>query len=142
MTRTFVLTVRDCPKSVNAGGGGSRSHWSKAYAEKKRFEGLFLQQLMLERVPTGMTHCNASITVRWKRRNHRDKTNYYHPIVKPLADVLAPPPNRHAMRWLPDDTQDYFQATLNDFEYPDEWPEAALYVVEMVVQLECEYGAP
>lgn len=138
MTRTYVLTLNDCPKSINAGGGGSRAHHMGAHREKKRWEGLFLQQLMLAKVPQGMTHCNAEITVRWKRRNHRDKTNYYSSIVKPLADALAPPHGSHAPRWLPDDTQEFFQVTLNDFEYPAEWP-LGIHKVELIVRLEAQY---
>jgi hypothetical protein len=119
--RTYALTVTEVPKSVNAGGGGSRSHHMAAHTEKKRWEGLYLQQLMIKRVPRGMIKCYASIEVAWRRRNHRDIENYRHPIVKPLADTLAPAKNSHGPRWLPDDTEEFFVVEGLTFVYPEKW---------------------
>lgn len=138
--RTYTLVIRDCPKSMNDSGGGSRANPYAAAREKKHWEGIYLQQFMIEKVKRGMTRCHATITVRWKRRNGADKTNYYASIVKPLADALAPPKNSQATRWLPDDTQDFFDVTLKDFEYPSEWPRNALHRVELIIELEAEYA--
>jgi len=138
VTRTYVLTLRECPKSVNAGGGGSRANHFVASREKRRWQGAFLAELMIAKVPKGMTHCKADVTIRWKHKNHRDLENYRHPVVKPLADTLAPPKGSHAPRWLPDDTEEFFEVTGFRFEYPPEWP-SILSKVELIVKLTATY---
>jgi hypothetical protein len=82
-----------------------------------------------------MVRCEASVTVRWKHANRRDWHNYFHGIVKPLADALA------SAGYLPDDTGDYFKVvTPFEFQYVRDWPPNALHKVELVVLLECEYA--
>jgi hypothetical protein len=101
--RTFVLTHREVPKSMNAGGGGSRVHWATARDEKRRWEGIYAMLLLAEKVPTHMARCEAEAIIRWKHRNRRDETNYIAAIVKPLADCLV------KGAWLPDDTGEFFK---------------------------------
>lgn len=157
MIREFVLTHPEAPASVNAGGGGSRRHWAVGHREKKRWEGILLALLLKHKVPQGMTHCHATATIRWKSRSRRrDSTNYIAPVVKPLADVLAPSQFRyvkigeqriaqqnHAPRWLPDDTDEFFRFGGLAFEFPDVWPHRDPRVkAELVVRLEATYSQP
>lgn len=140
MTREFVLTHADTPASINAGGAGSRRHWGAAHREKRKWEGLYLMLLMAAKVPKGMEHCEAQATIRWKYRNRRDSTNYIAPIVKPLADVLAPPRGSNRPRWLPDDTDEFFSFRGPTFEYPEIWPYADPRVKsELVLRLTATY---
>lgn len=133
--RTFVLTHREVPKSMNRGGGGSRVHWATARDEKRRWEGIYAMLLLAERVPVRMVFCTAKALVRWKRRNHADETNYISPIVKPLADALQ------KGGWLPDDTGEYFKFEGVTFEYPEEWPYRDPRVrSELVIQLVASYA--
>lgn len=116
MQKTYQLTVREAPKSVNAGGGGSRSNPYAAAKEKKRWEAVFAVELLAARVDKGMSHCAVSVNVNWKRRNHRDLENWRHPVVKPLADTLV------RFGYLPDDTEEFFVVKAFAFSYPEAWP--------------------
>lgn len=141
MTREFVLTHPDAPASINAGGAGSRRHWGAAHREKRKWEGIYLMLLLAAKAPKGMSFCEAEATVRWKHRNRRDSTNYIAPILKPLADVLAPPRGSNQPRWLPDDTDEYFKFSGLTFEYPEVWPYADPRVKsELVVRLSATYS--
>lgn len=140
MERTFVLTHPEAPGSLNAGGAGSRRHWAVGYNEKKKWEGVYLMLLLAAKVPKGMTFCEATATIRWKHKNRRDSTNYLAPVVKPLADVLAPPKSSDRPRWLPDDTDEFFKFNGVTFEYPEIWPFADPRVKsELVIQLVATY---
>lgn len=131
---TFVLSYPEAPKSLNAGGAGSRRHWSVAHQEKRRWEGLYVMLLLAEGVPTGMGHCSLEATIRWKTRARRDSTNYIAPIVKPLADALV------KGGWLPDDTDEFFRFSGLTFEYPDVWRYSDPRVKsELVVCLRASY---
>jgi hypothetical protein len=133
---TYVLLITDVPKSVNAGGGGARAHWGAAHREKKRWEGLFLMELMAQRVRRNMTCCYAEIEVRWKHRNRRDIENYRHPITKPLADALV------IGGYLPDDTEEFFKVRDMQFVYPDQWEHADPRLKEaLLIRLEALYAA-
>lgn len=135
MERTFVLTHREVPKSMNAGGGGSRVHWATARDEKRRWEGVYALLLLAEKVPTHMEHCTARAIIRWKHRNRRDSTNYIASIVKPLADALV------KGGWLADDTDEYFTFGGVSFEYPEEWPYSDPRVKgELVIQIVAAYS--
>jgi hypothetical protein len=137
MERTFVLTHGEAPKSMNAGGGGHRVHWATARDEKRRWEGIYTLLLLAERAPTHMEFCEAEATIRWKRRNHRDSTNYLAPVVKPLADALV------KGGWLPDDTDEFFKFEGVSFEYPEEWPHRDPRVkAELVIRLVARYPEP
>lgn len=134
MTETFVLTHLEAPKSMNAGGAGSRQHWAVGYREKQRWEGIYTMLLLGRRVPTGMASCTANAVIRWKNRNRRDSTNYIAPIVKPLADALV------KGGWLPDDTDEFFSFAGVAFEYPEVWPfRDPRTKAELVVRLEASY---
>jgi len=113
--RTFVVTHNDVPKSLNAGGTGSRRHWSAGADEKKAWEGVYAFLFIAAKIPRGMTSCKVEATIRWKRRNHRDKENFRPALAKPLADSLV-----HG-GWLPDDTEAEFDLASFDFEYPEVW---------------------
>ena len=155
MNREFTLVHPEAPASSNAGGGGSRRHWGAAHAEKQRWQGIYLVLLLKERVPQGMEHCTVTATIRWKTKRRRDSTNYIAPIVKPLADVLAPPSHLYvkragervavpnvAPRWLPDDTDEYFKFAGLDFEYASagDWSYTDLRIkAELQVRLVARY---
>lgn len=151
-TVRFELVINDAPKSLNAGGAGSRAHWAVANAEKKRWQGLILAQLLLCKVPKSMVRCRTDAEIVWRRNARRDSTNYLAPVVKPLADVLAPPrhlyhkiagqriavPN-HAPRWLEDDTDEFFQFNGLRFRVaPDELP--PLVKAQLRIHLEADYA--
>jgi hypothetical protein len=100
--KTFVLTYDEAPKSLNAGGAGSRSHWSKGYAEKRRWEGIWALLLIEGKVPRGMTHCSVEGLIEFVRAQRRDVENYRPALVKAFADALV-----HG-GWLPDDEERFF----------------------------------
>lgn len=150
----FTLVYHEVPKSVNAGGGGSRRHWAVGAREKKRWEEIFRGLLLEQNVPKGMDHCHADLKVFWRRRARRDSTNYIAPILKPLADVLAPPSylyhgrgnarvvvSNPAPRWLADDTDEFFEFGRLIFEYPPSWPVTDPRVKAILqIRLEARYG--
>lgn len=155
----FTLTYPEAPKSLNAGGAGSRRHWSVAHREKQRWQGIYTGLLREQNVPRGMAFCRASAVIQWKQRKvggrERDSTNYIAAIVKPLADVLAPPdhlfagkgnartaiPNP-APRWLADDNDEYFKWDGLRFEYPEPWESLDPRVKSvLLVHLRAEYLA-
>lgn len=130
MTHTYVLTLNEMPRSSNR----QPANRKLGHIEKKDWQGKFLAELMLARAQRHMTHVNVAITVRWKTKNHRDWHNWFHSIIKPLADALV------QGGYLPDDTGDELSVeTPFVFEYPAEWPERALHKVELIVKLEAEY---
>lgn len=101
----YILSYDEIPRSLNAGGAGSRSHWSKAAAEKRKWEGIFMMLLLERKVPRNMVRCTASALLEFRYRNRRDAENYRPAITKPLADTLV------KGGYLPDDTADYFDFT-------------------------------
>lgn len=155
MVRRVELAVNEAPSSVNAGGGGSRRHWAIANREKKRWEGMWLVQMLASRIPRGMVQCTANAEIVFRRKARRDSTNWLSPLIKPLADVLAPPASlypkqlqvpgqprvavvNHAPRWLPDDTDEYFRFVgLVLRVAPDELP--PLVKARTTVYLEATY---
>jgi hypothetical protein len=120
MDKTYVITVRGTPKSVNEGGGGARVNHFAAHSEKKKWEGLIMMELLAARVPKPMQFCTVSVTLHFKNKSGgkgRDKENFRHPVIKPLADALV------AGGYLKDDGEEWF--TVGDFELevgPEEWP--------------------
>lgn len=145
-----MLIYHEAPKSLNAGGAGSRRHWSVAAREKQRWESVYRGLLLERNVPKGMDHCTADILIQWKQRRRRDATNYIAPVIKPLADVLAPPDriqgplrgvriDNPAPRWLPDDTDEFFEFGRIRFEYPEwEHPDPRVKAI-LRVRLEARY---
>lgn len=132
--KTFVITVREAPKSVNAKGGGVGQHWGATHREKQRLQGLYLMELLAAKVPKPMEFCTVSVTVRWKRRNHRDLENYRHPVTKPLLDALV------KGGYLKDDTEEQVAVGDFSFEYPQEWPYVDPRVTgETIIKLEAQY---
>lgn len=105
MSRTYVLTYDEAPKSLNAGGTGSRRHWSAAAREKKKWQDIWTMLLLERRVPRGMTFCKARVLLEFRKPNRRDIENYRSAVSKPFADALAP---YGGGGWLPDDTRRYF----------------------------------
>lgn len=130
MTRTYVLTVREAPKSNNR----PAANRNMAHAEKKRWQGLLLSELMVARVERGMTFVTATVEVRWRRRNHQDIENFHQAVSKPLADALV------SGGYLKDDTQDWFKLADMTAIYPKEWPHKdPRSKAETVIRLDCEY---
>jgi hypothetical protein len=137
-SRSYRLVILDVPKSLNAGGAGSRSHWSAAHREKKQWEQRYGEQLMVAGVKRGMSFCEVSVQIAWRHRRRRDSTNYYAPVIKPFADVLV------SGGFLVDDTDDFFKVGRFGFIYPEQWPVLArdargLLPGFMVITLEAEY---
>lgn len=101
---TFVITYDESPKSLNAGGAGSRRHWGAAHKEKRKWEGIYGMLLLQRRVPRGMSHCRVrEVLLEFRHANRRDASNYQAAIVKPFADCLV------AGGWLADDTAEFFE---------------------------------
>lgn len=88
---------------MNAGGTGSRRHWSAGHREKKQQEGIYGMLLLAERVPRGMTHVKVDVLLEFRHRAKRDVENYRSSVTKPLADALQ------AGGWLTNDTEEFFE---------------------------------
>lgn len=134
----YVITVRETPKSVNVKGGGVGQHWAETHKDKKKWEGLFMLEFMTRQVRKGMQLCTVNVTVRFKNRSGgkgRDKENFRHPVVKPLADALV------RGGYLSDDADELFK--VGEFELEEgveEWPHADPRIKsELVVQLVAQY---
>lgn len=102
VTQTFVLTYDEVPKSLNAGGTGSRHHWSVGYKEKRRWEGVWGMLLMERRAPRGMAKVYVSAVIEVEDNKSRDVENFRSAITKPLADAMV------KGGWLADDTDEFF----------------------------------
>lgn len=102
-TETFVLTYSEVPKSLNAGGTGSRRHWSVGHREKRRWEGIWGMLLLERRVPRHAAKVYASAVIEVEDNRRRDVENFRSAITKPLADALV------KGGWLADDTDEFFE---------------------------------
>lgn len=136
--KTYVITLKETPKSINEGGGGTRTNHFAAHREKKRWEGLYLLELMAGRVSKGMEFCKVDVTLRFKHKSGgkgRDTENFRQPVIKPLADALV------AGGYLQDDTDEWFAVGSFELEEaPPEWPHADPRVKsEMIIRLEASY---
>ncbi len=118
-TRTFEFDVFITPKSMNAGGAGSRTHWAAAHREKKAWEEAVMTELMVARAPRGAELVEARVVLNWKRSRRRDVTNYYGTVVKPLADALV------KFGLLADDTDDLFRVRSFSAVLREDWPPVA-----------------
>lgn len=143
--RCYVLTHPGSPKSLNAGGAGSRQHWAIGYREKKYWTELWSALLENDGVPRGATHIRVDATIRWKIRRRRDVTNYIAPIVKPLADVFVDGTTKLKKTsfviqggWIPDDTDEFFTWGELTFEYPKPWTNQ-LSDSELLVRIRATY---
>lgn len=134
--RIFTLTYDDTPASLNAGGTGSRRHWSVGAKEKKRWEGIYAVLLMKERVPRGMTRAAVSALLEFRTPARRDSENYRPGLSKPFADALV------AGGWLPDDHEDLFELTkvVCSREWLTDLPPSSLVKSRMTIVLEAEYA--
>lgn len=145
IVREFTLTHPEAPKSLNAGGAGSRRHWAVGFREKQKWAEVFATLLEIAKVPRGMSHCRLDAVIRWKTRRRRDVTNYTAPIVKPFADVLVSGAiiKQHRLRiaggWLADDTDEFFTFGTLRFEHPDHPWTNALGNAELVLVLAAAY---
>lgn len=101
--RTFILSYDEVPKSLNAGGTGSRRHWSVGYKEKRQWEGIWAALLMAERAPRGMARARIEAMIEVEDNRRRDSENFRSAISKPFADALV------KGGWLPDDTDEFFK---------------------------------
>lgn len=137
-TKTYVLTVPNSPKSVNAGGGGARSNPFVAAREKKMWEGRFLMELLAARVRKHMEFCSVDVTVRFKHKGGgkgRDEENFRHPVLKPLLDALV------KGAYIEDDGTKWVKVV--DFRLEEgvaEWPyRDARVKSELIIRLEGVY---
>jgi hypothetical protein len=104
IVKTFVIGYSEVPKSLNAGGVGSRGHWTKGHAEKQYWEDIYGMLLLASKAPRGMVYCKVKATLQFRDPGRRrDVENYRPAISKPFADVLV------KGAWIPDDTAEYFQ---------------------------------
>lgn len=101
-TLTRTLVYDDAPKSLNAGGTGSRRHWSKGYREKKEWQGIWGMLLLAEKLPRGATHVRIHVRIDFDDSRRRDSENFRPAVSKPFADALV------AGGWLADDTDEFF----------------------------------
>lgn len=99
----FVLTYGETPKSLNAGGTGSRRHWSVGHKEKRQWEGIWGMLLLERRVPRHMVRVYVEVLLEYEDNRRRDAENFRSAISKPLADVLV------KMGYIADDTSEFFE---------------------------------
>lgn len=64
--------------------------------------------LLKARLPKGLTHVEASASLRFATRHRRDPDNYGWLLGKALGDALSPHDQGAPHRWLPDDTAEFF----------------------------------
>lgn len=136
MTRLFVITMKEIPKSINAKGGGTGAHHMQAHKEKKRWEGLYLMEFMVAKIPKNATHVEVGVTLRWRRRPGKppEKENYRQPVIKPLADAMM------YGGYIPDDNDSIFEVSRFTIEFPQDWPYADPRVKhELILCIEAEY---
>ncbi len=100
---TFTLVYDDVPKSVNAGGGGSRKHKYASHREKMEWEGIFAMLFVTQRIPRPLGFTRLTIELQFTVDRGRDAENYRHPIVKPLLDAMK------KGGWIADDTEEFVQ---------------------------------
>jgi len=97
----------DLPRSVNAGGGGSRKHWGEAHKEKagkRGWDGIFAMLAIRAKLPRRLDRVVVSVELQFSDPGtRRDPENFRHPVVKPLADALV------KAGFIPDDTDNYFR---------------------------------
>jgi hypothetical protein len=130
-----VVTVRDAPKSVNQGGGGTRANPFAAAKEKKEWEGRFFLELLQAKERRNMKFCRIKVEVRYKHKNRRDEENLRQPVIKPLLDAMV------KGNYLPDDTPEYVKVEDFRLAYPEVWVHKDPRLkAEMVLYLEAEYA--
>jgi hypothetical protein len=105
--KPYTISYADTPKSLNAGGTGSRRHWAVGYREKKRWEDIWTGLLLEAKVPKGMRKVAVKAALYFPTLHKRDAENYRSGLTKPLADAMV------AGGWIPDDTAEFFN--LVDF---------------------------
>lgn len=100
--KPYTISFGETPKSLNAGGAGSRRHWAVGYKEKKRWQDIWTTLLLEAKVPKGMTRVQVNATLYFPTKHRRDVENYRTSLTKPLADAFV------SGGWLPDDTAEFF----------------------------------
>jgi hypothetical protein len=131
---TYVVTIPDCPKSVNHGGGGARSHWATGHREKIKWQDRYSMEFLAAGVAKGMQFCTVEVTVRWKYKHRRDSSNYFAPIFKPLLDALV------SSGYIKDDTDEWVKIEPLKFEIANHWDYTDPRIgAEMIVKLEGAY---
>lgn len=99
-----VFEWDDVPRSVNAGGGGARQHWSKGHQEKQSWEGVFTVLALKAKLPKRLDQIAVDVELQFSNPGaRRDTENFRHPVVKPLADALV------KAGFIPDDNPDHFR---------------------------------
>ncbi len=102
---TFVVSHDEVPKSLNAGGAGSRQHWAAAKREKEKWEGIYFTLCLAKKIPKGYDRIRVEAWLAFTVKRRRDADNYKNSISKPLADALV------NGGFIPDDTQEHFELT-------------------------------
>ena len=127
--RRFIISHDEAPKSLNAGGTGSRQHWGAAHREKKRWEETYGVLLMEAEVPRDMLFCEIEAWLTFKENRRRDPENFRPAVAKPFADTLV------AGGWLPDDTREFFN--MRDMHIAVGLKTGAK--AKLAIQLDCRY---
>lgn len=132
---TYVISYDDAPKSLNAGGTGSKRHWSVGHKEKQMWEGIYGMLLIARKVPRGMSRVRIEVLLEFKHRNRRDEENYRSSVSKPFADALV------KGGWLADDTREFFE--LADFRIDSgvELPTKARTTITIQAQYETQVAS-
>lgn len=131
--QTFELTVFETPKSLNAGGAGSRQHWGKAYKEKRKWQEAWLTEMMVAKVPKYPRSAVLQIAIHWKHKRRRDVDNYYSGTLKPLGDALQ-------VWGMRDDTPEYLRVEKFEMRHCEIWPPfAGRATAFIVVAMTLEY---
>lgn len=134
MTSQFVIEHNETPKSLNAGGTGSRRHWGQAHKEKKRWEGIFGMLMIEQKVPRHMASCEVHVELQFAKKAGRDVENYRSGVIKPFADTLV-----HG-GWLADDTEEFFKVGI--FALMDGcklFPNNPLVQSRMIILIQAQY---
>lgn len=105
--RVVTLVVDDVPPSLNT---VATKHWRVFQREKKKWQDLLEDHLMVARVPKGLTRVHATAAMRFPMARRRDEGNFRWMLEKALGDALT------NGRWLEDDTAAQFTTGAVSFE--------------------------
>jgi len=88
--KTVMLSYDQAPPSSNKNYGiGGRGHPQAIARTKRRWEQIWMAELMRRQVPRGCSYVRATALVEYADRRRRDSDNLYFPISKPLGDSLT-----------------------------------------------------
>lgn len=95
----YVISTPSTPPSMNVASKGS---WRRFHSYKKRWQRLLEGELMVARLPRGLSAVRATALLTFPVERRRDEGNYRAVLEKALGDALV------NGGWLADDTPDSF----------------------------------